>query len=82
MGGRVGEAVTPRCLICDKPLSPVAQFDGWCDTCVGKALAGLLALRDTTPDQIAVRAACFQDWGVPFLARVIVGRVPFEQVAE
>ena len=38
--------MTPRCLCCDKPLSPVAQFDGWCDVCAGLALAGLLALRD------------------------------------
>ena len=69
--------MTPRCLCCDRPLSPAAQFDGWCDTCAGKALAGLLALRDGPPGQMGVRVAIFQDWGVPVLGRVLVGPIPF-----
>ena len=67
----------PRCLCCDHYRAPSAQFDGWCDTCAGQGLAGLLALRDTEPSQLAVRAACMMDWGVPFLARVVVGPLPF-----
>lgn len=71
--------MTTRCLCCDRPLSPAACFDGWCDGCAGKALADLLALRDGPADQLGVRCAVFADWGVPFLGRIIVGRVPFEQ---
>lgn len=71
-----------RCLCCDRPLSPVAQFDGWCDLCAGKALASLLDLRDGPHDQLGVRCAVFADWGVPFLGRVLVGPTPFDETLE
>lgn len=65
----------PRCLVCDKSLSLVACFDGWCDVCAGKALSALLALRD---GDVGAAAAWFEDRGVPFLSRVVVGVMPFE----
>ena len=67
----------PRCIICGHYLAPSAMFDGGCSTCVGRVWADVLSLRDAEPDQLGVRVAIFFDWGVPFLARAIVGVVPF-----
>lgn len=68
----------PRCLICGHSLAPAAQFDGGCSTCVGRVWADVLSLRDVEPDQLGVRVAVFYDWHVPFLARAVVGVVPFD----
>jgi hypothetical protein len=71
-----------RCLVCDKPLTMVACFDGWCEGCAGQALSALLFLRDGPAEVIGARVAWYKDQGVPFLARVIVGCVPFEQTLQ
>jgi hypothetical protein len=69
--------VTPRCHCCDRPLSPVAQFDGWCDTCAGAVLSDVLSLRDGTPAVVGVRVAMLHDWGCEAMVSAVVGTIPF-----
>ncbi len=66
----------PRCLCCDRVLSPAACFDGWCEACAGKALQALLSLRD---GDVGAAVAWFDDRGAPFLGRVVVGSIPFSE---
>jgi hypothetical protein len=74
-----GNFVTPRCLCCDRPLSPVAQFDGWCDTCAGAVLSELLAMADLRPGEVATIAEILILAGATTMGRVIT-RAPFETV--
>jgi hypothetical protein len=69
--------MTPRCHACDRPLSPVAQFDGWCDTCAGRVLAELLAMADLRPGEVATIAEILILAGATTMGRVIT-RAPFE----
>jgi hypothetical protein len=69
--------VTPRCLCCDRVLSPVAQFDGWCDTCAGAVLSELLAMADLRPGEVATIAEILILAGATTMGRVIT-RAPFE----
>jgi hypothetical protein len=69
--------VTPRCHACDRPLSPVAQFDGWCDTCAGAVLAELLAMADLRPGHVRTIAEILIIAGAVTMGRVIT-RAPFE----
>lgn len=71
----------PRCLCCDKPLSPVACFDGWCVECAGAVLGEVLALRDGPPVVVGVRVAWLRDQGAPFMVRAVCGPLPFEREA-
>jgi hypothetical protein len=69
--------MNPRCLCCDKPLSPVACFDGGCYVCVGAVWAAALSLRDGSPETIGARVAWCRDNQVEPIATVIVGPLPF-----
>jgi hypothetical protein len=68
--------VTPRCHACDRPLSPVAQFAGWCDTCAGAVLSELLAMADLRPGEVAAIAEILILAGATTMGRVIT-KVPF-----
>jgi hypothetical protein len=68
--------MTPRCLCCDRPLSPAACFDGWCETCAGRVLGEVLGLRDRKDVSIIVSLLC--DWGCVGMAKAVVGVVPFD----
>lgn len=69
--------MTARCLCCDRTLSPVACFDGWCETCAGRVLHELLAIGDLKPSEVAIMADMFRQVGARTMAHVIT-RVPFE----
>lgn len=68
--------MTPSCLCCDKPLSPVAQFDGWCDTCAGAVLDDVLSLRDSK--DVGIKVAMLHDWGCEAMVAAIIGTMPFD----
>lgn len=78
---RDGSPMTQRCVCCDKPLSPVACFDGWCATCAGTALNAILSLRDGSWETVGARVSILRDWGADALARAVVGAIPFEREA-
>jgi hypothetical protein len=76
-----GRIVNPRCLCCDKPLSPLC-FDGLCYACAGGLVRDALFLRDGTDEQVRMRVAWLQDAGAPMIAKIVMGVLPFVPDAE
>ena len=66
-----------RCLCCDKPLSPVACFGDWCETCAGKVLGELLAMADRRPGEVRTIAEILILAGAVTMGRVLT-KVPFQ----
>lgn len=65
-----------RCACCDRPLSPVARFGPWCQGCADTGLSALLRMRC---GDVGAAVAFFQDADQPFLAKVVMGVIPFER---
>ena len=69
--------MTPRCACCDRPLSLVARFDGWCENCVNGLLVDANLLRAGDRQEIGANVAWLLDRGCLTLARYIT-HVPFQ----
>lgn len=68
--------MTPRCLCCDRPLSPVVRYGEWCDNCLSGLLTDAAMLR-TDPDVRGV-VEWLTDRGCLTLSRFVIGALPFE----
>lgn len=67
---------TPRCLVCNEPLSRIGYFDGWCVDCAGKVLKEILSMGDLSEANRFIVVGMFHAHGAETCARAVT-RVPF-----